>query len=88
MLLTLEVVVAADAVDKKRVKNKIRVADAKDSEFSFLLVIIYLTPSSLFTPIFFAYVWFFKSSMIGQLTKKDLFERETSIQKIRQKNIK
>jgi hypothetical protein len=60
---TLEVVVAADAVDEKIIKNKIRIADANDTEFSFLLVIIYLTPLSLFTLTFLAYLRFSKPSI-------------------------
>jgi hypothetical protein len=42
VLSTLQIVVAADDVYEKKIKYKIRAAAAKDSEFSFLLVIIYL----------------------------------------------
>ncbi len=44
MPTTLEVVVAADAVDETKIKNKTRAADSNATDFSFLLIIIYPTP--------------------------------------------
>lgn len=36
--------VVADAVDETRIKNKIRTADAKATEYDFLLIFTYPTP--------------------------------------------
>jgi hypothetical protein len=37
---------AADTMDETIIRYKIRAADAKNTEYSFLLGFIYLTPSS------------------------------------------